>query len=227
MYETIAVEKNEGIEHGAEHFASLGFRERAVGENLGKIFFGILHHYIQTIPILETAASNVEDPEQIRMRKLLNAVPERELEFRRGAGGDKLDGGFLTLRSIDPSEKNGGVVRAPQILLQAESIVDDLTLALIPDVAHIVRPTARSSEPAGGDTPDSVACDRQNRAAASKAGWSVSTCDSQAPGAGRSSSTFWHEMSSNGERRSYWLGEANVGLAGDASNERLLPKQPG
>src|SRR5437660_11800795 len=35
--------------------------------------------------------------------------------------------------------------------------------------------------------------------------WKVSTCDSQAPGAGRSSPTFWHETGWNGERGSYRL----------------------
>src|SRR6266700_682021 len=39
-------------------------------------------------------------------------------------------------------------------------------------------------------------------------GWNGSTCDSQAPGAGRSSPTFCHEIGRNGERASYliWRG---------------------
>jgi hypothetical protein len=38
---------------------------------------------------------------------------------------------------------------------------------------------------------------------ASKAGWSVETLDTQAPGAGRSSVSFWHEMGGQSERDSY------------------------
>src|SRR5437667_6409534 len=39
-------------------------------------------------------------------------------------------------------------------------------------------------------------------------GWIVSTCNSQAPGAGRSSLTFLHEMGRKGERGSYRLWRA-------------------
>jgi hypothetical protein len=38
---------------------------------------------------------------------------------------------------------------------------------------------------------------------ASEAGWNVETSDSQAPGAGRSSRLFWHEMGAQRERDSY------------------------
>ena len=34
MNEATAVEKNESIEHGSEHFANFGIRERALGDNL-------------------------------------------------------------------------------------------------------------------------------------------------------------------------------------------------
>src|SRR5438132_8844095 len=36
-------------------------------------------------------------------------------------------------------------------------------------------------------------------------GWKGSTCDSQAPGAGRSSTTFWHETGRKGESGSHRL----------------------
>jgi len=41
-------------------------------------------------------------------------------------------------------------------------------------------------------------------------GWNVSTCDSQAPGAGRSSTTFWHETGRKGESGSYRLWKSRV-----------------
>ncbi len=41
-------------------------------------------------------------------------------------------------------------------------------------------------------------------------GWNVSTCDSQAPGAGRSSTTFWHETGRKGESDSYRLWKGHV-----------------
>src|SRR5216683_1002781 len=44
-------------------------------------------------------------------------------------------------------------------------------------------------------------------------GWNVSTCDSHAPGAGRSSPTFWHETGRKGEGGSYrlWRGSRRRG----------------
>ncbi len=81
---------------------------------------------------------------------------------------------------------------------QPESIIDDLTFALSPEFAHGEPPTGNSREPAVGYTPNSMARDRRRNTAASRAGWNVSTCDSQAPGAGRSSTTFWHETGRKG-----------------------------
>src|SRR5205809_5988854 len=50
--------------------------------------------------------------------------------------------------------------------------------------------------------------------------WNVSTCDSQAPGAGRSSNTFWHETGRKGESGSnrLWKGR---GPCGNASTSRF------
>jgi hypothetical protein len=170
MNEAFAVEKNERIEHRSEHFANLGFRERSLGKNLRQIFFGVLHHHIETIPVLETPAARLEDAEQIWMYKLLDAAPQRELEFGVGTGGDEFNGGSLRLRIGELREENGGVIRTSKILPQPESIVDHLTFTLTPEFAHVAPPTRSSREPADGDTARSVARDRRKSTAASRAG---------------------------------------------------------
>jgi len=104
------------------------------------------------------------------MNELHNATPERELEIGGRTSGNQFNGGFLRLRISELREENGGVVRTPQVKSQTESIVDDLTFALFPEIAHIAPPNANSSEPAGGDTPGSVARDRRKYFAASRAG---------------------------------------------------------
>jgi hypothetical protein len=95
MNEAFAVKINENIEHGFEHFASFRSRERTLGENLGEVFFGILHHDVETIPVLKAAAADVEDAEQVGMSELCDAAPKRELEIGGGTGGNKFDSGFL------------------------------------------------------------------------------------------------------------------------------------
>src|SRR5437868_1844374 len=67
---------------------------------------------------------------------------------------------------------------------QPESIVDDLTFALFPEIAHNRPPTANSCKPANEDTPNSVACTAERAPWRLRQGWKVSTCDSQAPGRG-------------------------------------------
>ena len=95
MKEAFAVEISENIEHGFEHFAGFRCRERTLGENLGEVFFGILHHDVETIPVLKAAAADVEDAEQMGMSELCDAAPKGELEIGGSTGGNKFDGGFL------------------------------------------------------------------------------------------------------------------------------------
>ncbi len=97
MNEAIAVEVNESIEYGFEHFASFGSSKRALRKNLGEVFFGMLHHHEETIPVFEAAAADVEDAEQMRMRELHHAEPESELEIGGGTSGNKFDRRFLRL----------------------------------------------------------------------------------------------------------------------------------
>src|SRR5260370_28074721 len=88
MNEAIAVEINEGIEHRFEHGASFGIPERTLGNNLGKVFLGVLHDHVETIPVLEAAAADGEDCEQMGMNKLHGAAPQRALEVGGRTGGE-------------------------------------------------------------------------------------------------------------------------------------------
>jgi hypothetical protein len=170
MNEAFAVEKNQRIEHRSQHFANLGFRERPLRENLRKIFFGILHHDIETIPVLEPPAASLEDAKQVWMFELLGAAPHRELVIGVGTGGNEFNGRSLRLRIDELRDENGRVVRASKVLPKPESIVDHLAFALIPEFAHVAPPAESTCEPAGGDTSNSAVCDRRKRNAASKAG---------------------------------------------------------
>src|SRR5256885_7176083 len=127
MNQAFAVEINENIEQGFERFAAFGGRQRTQGENLGEVFFGILQHDVKTVSILKAATADVQDAHQIGMSQLRCAAPKRELDIRGGTGGNEFDGRFLSLRTSQLGEENGGVVRTSQVLPQPESIVDDLT----------------------------------------------------------------------------------------------------
>src|SRR5260370_26886234 len=98
MNKALAVEINENIENRFEHFASFGSRESALGNNLGEVFLGVLHHHVETIPVFQAAAAGVEYLQKIGMNELHNAAPERELEVGGGTGGNEFDGGSLRLR---------------------------------------------------------------------------------------------------------------------------------
>src|SRR6266853_6215727 len=170
MNETFAVEKNERIENRSEHIANLGFGERSLGEDLRKILLGILHHNVEAVPVLEPPAACLEAAEQIRMFKLLDAAPERELKIGIRTRGNEFDGRSLRLRIVKLREENGGIVGASKILPKPESIVNHLTFGLRPDIAHGASPTASTCEPADADTSNSVARDRRKSTVASKAG---------------------------------------------------------
>src|SRR5258708_10098965 len=113
MNQAIAVEKNENIEHGFQHFASFGSSERTLGENLGEIFFGIFHHDVETIRVRKTAAAAVEDAQQIGMSELHGAAPKRELEIGGRASGSEFNGGFFRVGSGQLGGGNRGGHRPP------------------------------------------------------------------------------------------------------------------
>ena len=112
MNVTKTMEVNKSIQHGSEHFASLGSREGALRKNLGEVFFGIFHHDVEAIPVFDTAPADVVNAQQIRMNKLHDAPPERDLEIRVRPGGDEFDGGFFRLRLGKLGEENGGILRS-------------------------------------------------------------------------------------------------------------------
>src|SRR5258708_8378984 len=92
MTAALSVEIHKNIEHRFEHFASFGSPESALGDNLGEVFLGILHHHVETIPIFQPAAADVEYLQQIGMNELHDAAPERELEIGGGTRRDEIDG---------------------------------------------------------------------------------------------------------------------------------------
>src|SRR5260370_2578771 len=140
MNEAFAVEINKNTEHRFEHFASFGSPESALGNNLGKVFLGILHHHIETIPIFQPAAADVEYLQQIGMNELHDAAPERELEIGGGTRRDEFDGRSFGLRIGEMREENRGVVPTPSGVPHPESIINDLTFPLSPRLPHTPPP---------------------------------------------------------------------------------------
>src|SRR5713226_4485750 len=67
MNEANAVKINKCIKHGLQHLANFRIHERALGENLGEVFFGILHYDEETVQVLEAAAADFEDAQQMGM----------------------------------------------------------------------------------------------------------------------------------------------------------------
>ncbi len=116
MNKTMAVEIDENVEHRFKHCASFRNRERALRENLGEVFFSMLHHDVETIPVTEAATADVEDAEQVGMCELHDAEPERELEIGNGPGGNEFDSGLLRLSISELREENGGVVCASKVM---------------------------------------------------------------------------------------------------------------
>jgi hypothetical protein len=149
MNETVAVEIDKNVEHGLKHIAGFGSREWPLGEDLGKVLFGMFHDDVETIPVAEAATANVVEAQQIGMGKLHDAEPERELVISSGPGGNEFDRGLSRLRIIELCQENGGVVRTPKVMPQPELIVNNLTFTLIPEMRHTPPPTANSTGPAG------------------------------------------------------------------------------
>src|SRR5258707_15883804 len=112
MNEAIAVEINEGIEHRFEHGASFGIPERTLGNNLGKVFLGVLHDHVETIPVLEAGAADGEDAEQMGMNKVHGAAPQRELEVGGRTGGQENGGWVFWFRNSEARVQKGRGLRS-------------------------------------------------------------------------------------------------------------------
>src|ERR1700674_403613 len=206
MNEAFAMKINQGIEKRLEHFASFRSRKRALRKNLRKVFFGVLHYRVEKILVSETAAAEMEQAEKIGMNELRRARPERKLEVGgRRIRGDEFDGGFFELRSGALREEDGAVFGARQKLLKREILVDDLAFTPFPDIGHIAPPTTNSCGRRTGTLPFSRCTNCKRAPWRLRQGWNAWSIDSQAPGAGRSSPTFWHEMGREGECGSYRL----------------------
>src|ERR1700746_3039053 len=104
------------------------------------------------------------------MGELHNAKPKRDLCVGVGAGRNEFDGCFLGLRFGERRKEYRGVVRAAQVVAQAETVVNNLTFALSPEIAHSAPPSANSHELANGGTPTSRGARPREKKRASKAG---------------------------------------------------------
>src|SRR5260370_5945469 len=110
MNQANSVKINQSIKHGFQHLASFRIDERTLGENLGEVFFGILHYDEETVPVLKAAAADFEDAQQMGMNELHNATPERDLEIGGGTNGDEFDRRLLRLRiGGAPGENRGNL----------------------------------------------------------------------------------------------------------------------
>ena len=110
MNEALGMEIDKSVQNGLEHVASFGGFESALGKDLGKVFFGILHDGIEAVAILDAATADVENAKQIGMGELHNAKPQIDLMIGSGSGSDELDYRFFRLRRSELSEENGGVI---------------------------------------------------------------------------------------------------------------------
>src|SRR2546425_9554040 len=139
------------------------------------------------------------------MSELRSTAPEGKLKIGGSTRGDEFDGGFLSGWIGELGEEDGGIIRAAQVLLKREIVFNDLTFALLPGIGHIAPPTTNSCSPRTETLP-STRCTTGERARRRlKQGRGDKSSDSQAPGAGRSSSSFWHEMRRKGECDAYRL----------------------
>src|SRR5256885_3160199 len=140
MNVTKTMEVNKSIQHGSEHFASLGSREGALRKNLGEVFFGIFHHDVEAIPVFDTAPADVVNAQQIRMNKLHDAPPERDLEIRVRPGGDEFDGGFFRLRLREVGGGKSGKPPFPPKVAQPGTIIYEPNLSPSPEIAPCATP---------------------------------------------------------------------------------------
>jgi hypothetical protein len=69
------VKVGEGIEHRPEHVPGFGGAERALGKDLGEVFFRVLHHHIKQPNLAHGTASGLKDGEQVGMRKASSLLP--------------------------------------------------------------------------------------------------------------------------------------------------------
>src|SRR5260370_39818816 len=115
MNQANSVKINQSIKHGFQHLASFRIDERTLGENLGEVFFGILHYDEETVPVLKAAAADFEDAQQMGMNELLDATPERELEIGGGTSRNEFYGRLLGLWVSDATWEKPRCILSPQV----------------------------------------------------------------------------------------------------------------
>src|SRR5215470_18579231 len=64
----LAVKKAECLQRGIEHLTGFFCCESALGYDLRQVLFRVFHHREDKVSGVQTAASGLEDPDQVRMR---------------------------------------------------------------------------------------------------------------------------------------------------------------
>jgi len=91
--ESFAVKKSEGLQRGSQNIPRFGGSERALRQELRKIFFGELHQDVQQFKTAEMAAAGLVRAQQMRMRKFGGVLPAKYLQLGlRFIHLNKLDG---------------------------------------------------------------------------------------------------------------------------------------
>ena len=78
MNETFGVNVGERVHHGTQDRARFRGCERPARNYRGQIFFRILHHHEEHSRTIELAASHIQQPNHVRMRKFPGVPPTRQ-----------------------------------------------------------------------------------------------------------------------------------------------------
>jgi hypothetical protein len=137
VHEAFALNVCQGVQNGLEHLARFRWRERPVRKNLRQVLFGVLHDDVEQTHVTQVAAPHLEEPDQMRMRQSCGQPPSGELGFRvLSIRRNEFNRDFLKFPLTVLGKKHGAVVRATQVLAQAEFPIDDLAFPLFPGLGH-------------------------------------------------------------------------------------------
>ena len=96
MNEALSVNVGERVHYRTEKIASFLGRKRSALNHQREVFFGVFHHHVEHVDVIQIAASHFQDADQVRMRKFCSVLPASYLG--RGVDrirGDKFDRDFF------------------------------------------------------------------------------------------------------------------------------------
>src|SRR5947209_16581711 len=136
MQEAFPVKICQSIQSALEHLSRFPFREWPMSKDLRQVLLGVFHHNVEQPCVVQAAASNAEEFDQVGMRQLCSQFPPGDLRRRiRWIFLNEFYGGILLFGAVVGKE-NGAVFRATQVLKQAELAIDDLAFKLFPGFGH-------------------------------------------------------------------------------------------